>query len=89
MPATDRYASIPAGREGSARSAFEPTPHASAELPYVTRAIYVGGAGDLTVVMADDDAEVTFTGVLAGSLLPIAVKRIDNSTTATNLLALY
>jgi hypothetical protein len=51
--------------------------------------LYIGGAGDLRVLTAGGD-DVTFTGVLAGTFLPVQVVRVFNSTTtATNLLALW
>jgi len=53
------------------------------------RAIYVGGAGNVVAVMYDGTA-VTFTGVPAGTLLPIAARRVNStSTTATAMVALY
>lgn len=55
-----------------------------------TRAVWVGGAGNLAVVFADQDAAVTLTGVVAGTLLPIAVTKIMNTnTTATAIVALW
>ena len=54
-----------------------------------TRALYVGVAGNLNVVMADGSAPITFVGVQAG-IFPIQVKQVYNtSTTATNIIALY
>lgn len=54
-----------------------------------THAIYVGGAGNVVAVQ-ENNVAVTFTGVPAGTLLPIRVKRINNTlTTATAILALY
>jgi hypothetical protein len=54
-----------------------------------TRAVYVGGGGDLAVVMIGGNA-VTFTGVPAGSILPICVNEVrSTNTTATAILALY
>jgi len=51
--------------------------------------LYIGGAGDLRVLTAGGD-DVTFTGVLAGTFLPVQVVRVFNATTtATNLLALW
>lgn len=52
--------------------------------------IYVGGAGNFVAVFQDDSTQ-TFTGALAGTILPIGgIKRINSTnTTATNLLALY
>jgi hypothetical protein len=51
-------------------------------------AIYVGGAGTVTVVW-QDDTTTAFTCV-AGQILPVKVKRVNNTGTAATLLrALY
>jgi hypothetical protein len=55
----------------------------------VTRAIYVGGAGDLHVRFIDLATTVVFTSVPAGTTLPLQVNRVMNATTATNIVALY
>ena len=53
-----------------------------------TRAIYVGGAGDVAVTMVDDTTAV-FTAVPAGSFLPLRTKKVLlTGTTATLLLGL-
>ena len=55
----------------------------------LTRAVYVGGSGDIVAIMGDG-AKVTFAGAVAGSVLPLRVTRINSTdTTATNLVALY
>jgi hypothetical protein len=53
-----------------------------------TRAVWVGGVGDLVVTMADG-VDVTFTAVPAGSWLWIQVQKVKAATTATNIVALY
>ncbi len=54
------------------------------------RALYVGGAGDVAIVAIDDTAAVTLSSVPAGTLLPIACKKImSTNTTATNMVALF
>jgi len=53
------------------------------------RGIYIGGAGDLIVRLKGRDADVTFVGVPAGSILPIGVTIVRSTSTATNLVALY
>ena len=51
--------------------------------------LYVGGAGNVRVLTAGSD-DVTFTGVNAGTFLPIQVLRVySTSTTATTILALW
>lgn len=54
-----------------------------------TRAVFVGGAGTLKVIMASGKT-VTFTGVLAGAYLPLAVTKVfKTGTSATNIMALF
>lgn len=53
------------------------------------RALYVGGAGNVKVVTAAGTT-VTFTGVQAGSVLPVRATRVfSTDTTATNIVAIY
>jgi hypothetical protein len=62
---------------------------ADSDLDDVTRAVYVGGAGDLAVQMLGGEI-VTFVAVPAGSLLPIRVKQIrSTNTTATSIVSLF
>lgn len=71
------------------RSAVAITPHDTNELDVMTRAIYVGGAGNLVVTMADN-VDATFYNVLAGTVLPIQIKRVKSTgNTATNILGMY
>jgi hypothetical protein len=65
------------------------TPNDSTDLSRTpTRALYIGGAGNLVVDMAEGPT-VTFTAVPVG-IFPISVKRVrSTSTTATNIIALY
>lgn len=52
-------------------------------------ALFVGGAGDVAVLMSGGET-VTFKAVPAGTLLPIQFTRImSTNTTATNMVALY
>ena len=52
-------------------------------------ALYVGGAGNVSVVTEGDDT-VTFTGVQAGSMLVLRIKQVrSTSTTATNIVRLW
>ena len=53
-----------------------------------TRAVWVGSAGDLVVDMATTGATITFVGIVAGTLLPIAIKHVHFSSTAGSLVAL-
>jgi len=65
------------------------TPSDTVNLRAVSRAIYVGVAGDVAAVMQNGDV-ATFVGVTAGSILPIRAIRINSTnTTATTMLNLY
>ena len=65
------------------------TPSDSVSFTQRTRGIYVGGAGNISVHMADG-SDIVFNGALAGSTLPICCLRVNaTSTTATNLVALF
>lgn len=66
------------------------TPNDSTDLTLGTcRALYVGGAGDVSIVDLGGET-VVFVGALAGSVLPIQTARVNaTGTTATNIVALY
>lgn len=75
-----------------AKLASAVTPSDTVALPDITRYVYVGGAGDLVVIFADDPAQVavTFKAVPVGTVLPIAVGIIKaTGTTATLIVAMY
>jgi hypothetical protein len=77
-----------AGLEAPAWIAAAVTP-ADADLPKIaTRALYVGGTGDVAVVMSGGGA-VTFVNVQGGTVLPIRVDRVSAATDATDIVALY
>lgn len=64
------------------------TPHATAKLEHgKCRAIFVGGAGTVVAYNRDGTA-VSFTAP-AGAVLPIKTDRVLNTSTATNIVALY
>ena len=60
------------------------------------RALYVGGAGDLEVILVSDydvgnptSNSVTLVDVPSGSVLPLAVVKVLVATTATDIVALF
>lgn len=74
---------------GPAVHAFAITP-GSTVFPVPTRFVWVGGAGNLEVLMTGDTVPVTLTGVLAGTMLEISVTQVlAASTTATTITGLY
>ncbi len=65
------------------------SPSDTARLGFVTRAVYVGGAGTLRVEMLGGET-ITFEGLAAGTVLPIRTGKIlATGTTATALVALW
>jgi hypothetical protein len=92
MPALNKY---PSSSYLSASSLNYPAEHAEAvtpsdstDLAVVSRALWVGGAGDVAVIMASG-AAATFANVAAGTHLPVRVSRVKSTgTTGTLILAL-
>ncbi len=68
---------------------FAVTPHASNNFSQEVRQLYVGTAGNVTVVNAVDNSVTTFSNVNAGSHLgPFFIKRVNAvGTTASNIVA--
>jgi hypothetical protein len=85
----DLYSKITDNVEAPAMGAFTVTGSDTNELDIYSRAIYVGGSGDLSLVTLNDET-VTFKAVPVGTLIPIRAKKIlVTGTTATDLLGLY
>jgi len=64
------------------------TPSDTTDIGFVTRAVWVGGAGNLSVTL-ESGAKVLLSGITAGSMLPIKALRLwATDTTATLLVAL-
>lgn len=65
------------------------TPSDATILPVTLRAIYVGGDGNLALEDHDGNVEV-FTGLTAGSLLPLRPRKVmSTDTTATLVIGIY
>ena len=69
----------------SARECFAITPGASL-FAKRARMIFVGGAGNMTITDGKGNS-VTFTGIAAGTLLPVEAVKVT-AATATNLVGL-
>lgn len=58
------------------------------DLREISRAIWVGGAGDITVIMSSGSS-VLISSVPAGTLLPIRIRKLmSTGTSASNVVAL-
>ena len=91
---TDRAPDWSPDYDGPHSYALPVTPHDTNQLTagrdgYGPRAIYVGGAGNITCRFGDD-TNVLFTAVPVGTVLRIRPTMIrDSGTTATAIVALY
>lgn len=73
----------------SARGSVTVTPSNTVVIDPPSRAVYVGGAGNLAVRMAGDQSTPTYVGVLAGVIYSLCVDQVlSTGTTATNIIAL-
>ena len=71
-----------------ASDAVNVTPSDATVLAPTWGGLFVGGAGNVAVV-TKEGTTLTFTGVLAGSVLPIVVTRVRaTGTTATNIVGM-
>ncbi|WP_298259254.1 hypothetical protein [uncultured Litoreibacter sp.] len=85
----DNFSAFPTTPISPARSASTVVPSDGSDLPHISRALYVGQTGALSVEMADGDI-VTFEGVPAGSMLPIRATKVrDSDTTAAAIISLW
>lgn len=87
---SDPFATTSPGLSGPAGHAFAVTPNDGADLAVVTRGLYVGTGGDLSLVLKGNVSAVSFVGVAGGSVLPLRVARVRaTGTTATDIVGLY
>jgi len=81
----------------SADAAYAPATRAAAIVPHdtnplsdISKAIYVGSGGDVTVRAVRDGADHAWKAVPAGSILPVRASHVRaTGTTAGDLLGLY
>lgn len=74
--------------DSPATRALAVTPSDSTALTLFPRALYIGGAGAVSVLTLGGDT-VTFSGLAAGQILPVRVQRVNaTGTTATNIVAM-
>lgn len=87
----DRYSKQGKQVTDPAEDAFTITTDGSL-LTNFTKAVYVGEAGSLEVMMVSHDnanTKLTFTGIQAGTVLPIRIQRAYANSTANSVVGLY
>lgn len=89
MPAQDNFEPFGVAMHSPIENAASVTPHDTNELSYVTRGLYVGVSGNVTVVLSSGD-EVQLVGLAAGVVHPLRVRQVKaTGTAATNIVALW
>ena len=84
----DRFNGHSSALHSPASHGFATTPHDTDPLGETTRALFIGGAGAVCVVMASG-AELIFAGLAAGTVLPVRAIRVKaTGTTASAILGL-
>ena len=85
----DQFSDHATSLESPAAGAVAITPSDSVDLTHVTRAIYVGGGGDLAVTMKDGGNTI-FKNMIGGTVIAIRASRVlVAGTTATNIVGMY
>ncbi|MEM7620053.1 MAG: hypothetical protein AAF228_06260 [Pseudomonadota bacterium] len=85
---SDKFQNFSSSLLAPASEAFTITPNDTTDLSLVTRALYIGTAGNIVVVMKSG-SEVTFNNIPSGTVLSLRTTRIKaTGTTATNILGL-
>lgn len=84
----DTFQNYANGIESPARAAVALSVNNGVDLAVTTRAIYTGSGGTLVCQLEEDTANVTFTNVPPGSILPIRVRQVNTGTTITGLIGL-
>ena len=82
------YPGAPSFQIQACEAAYAITPSDTVAGPVMWKYLYVGGAGNVTMLDASNNV-VTFVGVPAGTQLLIAGKRVNaTGTTATNIVGM-
>ncbi|MEV8467135.1 hypothetical protein AB0T83_10120 [Fluviibacterium sp. DFM31] len=85
----DLFADTAPGLTSPAIDGIMVAPHDSNPLGHVSRAVYVGVGGDIRAELVSG-AQLTFSAVPAGSMLPMrATKILSSGTTASSIVALW
>ena len=85
----DRYAGSGDDLLAPASHAAAVVPSDTADLPYASKRLFVGGGGAVALITIGGDA-VTYSNVAAGTYLQVRASRVlATGTTATTIIAEY
>lgn len=85
----DNFAGYNSGLTSPATKLRAVTPADGTDLDPIPRALWVGSAGNIAIIAADDSSAVTLVAVAAGTQLNIRAKRVmSTNTTAGSIVAL-
>ena len=85
----DRFSDYADNVTAPAMRAAGVAPSDSAVLADIPKALYIGTAGHLSVILVGDSVAVTFRNVAAGTILPVRAQKVMlTGTTAADIVAL-
>jgi len=85
----DKYARTTSSLIAPAGSSFVITPDDSASLPVISKALYVGTGGDLTIQLVHDASDRVFKNVANGAILDVRASHVRaTGTTAADIVGL-
>lgn len=85
----DKFEHVADGLTAPAEETFAISPNDNAELPQITKAIYVGEGGNVTLRASRSDIDTVFRNLPTGAILDVRVSAVRaTGTTASNLIGL-
>jgi hypothetical protein len=85
----DKFEHVADGLTAPAEETFAITPDDSADLPQITKALYIGEGGDITLRAARSDTDTVFRNLPTGAILDVRVSAVRAAgTTASDLVGL-
>lgn len=86
----DQFSNLGDQVSAPATRAAAVTPHDGNALSDIPKALYIGAGGTLVARGVRDSADVTFTNLPDGTVLPFRASHVRaTGTTATDIVALY
>lgn len=86
----DQWAGRGNSIDSPADNAEAVTPSDSVDIATTSRALFIGGGGDVSIDTVGGQESVVFAGLAGGSILPVRAKRVNaTGTTATGIVALW